>query len=122
VSDSDIATAEDLIALTFDPIPDAKAPSRDDWMRWAQDDHQTLTVAMATLRHSNTELAEIVGKQGQFETWGAMLDSLFEMEKAHGAVVEEIERIKTRLLIAIHQAYPDAAALSEKASDDQVVH
>ena len=38
-----------------------------------------------------------------------MLDSLMEMEKAHGAIVKEVERIYARVLIAMHQAFPDEA-------------
>jgi hypothetical protein len=115
MSDSDIATAEDLIALTFDPIPDAKAPTRDDWMRWAEDDHQTLTVAMSTLRFGNTHLAEILGKRGTPEVWAGMLDSLAEIEKAHRAIAEEVERIYLRVLVAMHQAFPDEALAEDRS-------
>ena len=116
------ATAQDYIAQTFEGAPDAKAPSRDDWMRRAKADHRTLTKAMSTLRYSSPAFAEIIKEDGQFEIWGAVLDSLIEMKELHSDLIGRLETLSTRLLIAIHQAYPDAAALWEGASDDQIVH
>ena len=49
-------------------------------------------------------------------------DSLIEMNESHSALIGRLETLQTRLLVAIHQAYPDIAALSEGASDDQVMH
>ena len=64
---SEIATAQDYIALNFEGVPDVKAPSRADWMGQAKDDHKTLTKAMSLLQYSSAELAEIIKEDGQFE-------------------------------------------------------
>jgi hypothetical protein len=88
---SKTATAEDYIALTFEGVPDAEAPSRDDWMRRTKDDHRTLTKAMSTLRYSSAELAEIIRKEGQFEVFGALMDSLIEMNESHSALIGRLD-------------------------------
>ena len=103
------ATAKDYIALTFEGVPDAEVPDRDKWMRTAEKDYSMLVEGIGSLRHSNTELAEIIGEDGQFEVWGGLLDSLIEMKRAHTELVSDLGTIQARILVAIHQAYPLAA-------------
>ena len=108
---SEIATAQDYIALNFEGVPDVKAPSRADWMGQAKDDHKTLTKAMSLLQYSSAELSEIIRKGDGLEEFGALMDSLLEMQESHSALIGRLETLGTRLLIALHQAYPDASRI-----------
>ena len=52
-------------------------------MRQAEADYKTLTKAMSLLPYSSAELAELIRQDGQFEVFGAFMDSLVEMNSSH---------------------------------------
>ena len=106
---SEKATGENYLAATFEGVPDVKAPSRTDWMKQAKDDHKTLTKAMSLLQYSSAELGEIIRKKDEFEEFGALMNSLLGMQESHSDLIGRLETLQTRLLVAIHQAYPDQA-------------
>ena len=110
------ATAEDYINASFEGVQGAGAPDRDEWMRTAEEDYNRVAEGIAILRHSSKELAKIVGESGQFEVWGALLDYLINMKQEHRGTADNLETITTRLLVAIHQAYP------QEATGNLVVH
>jgi len=62
--------AADYINASFEGVQDAKVPDRDEWMRKAKDDYNRVIEGISILRHSNKELAKIVGEPGQLEVWG----------------------------------------------------
>ncbi len=103
------ATVENYIEVTFDGVLDAEVPDRDGWMRTAEADYDRMVEGIDSLRYSNTELAKIIGEQGQSEVWGALLDSLLEMDRAHRELVDDLDTIQGRILAAFHQAYPQEA-------------
>ncbi len=104
-----LATPEDLLAMTFEPMPGVEIPSRKLWIEHAEHNHVSLALGLGTLRFSNTELAKIIRDYEDQDHLVKLYESLEEIEKFHECILKDLDIIKTRLLVAMHQAFPDEA-------------
>ena len=101
-----LATAEDYLAASFEAVPDLKLPTWDEWDEWARGEFPDIVLGCATLRFSNTELAEVVRKMGGVQgIAGELYEALNGMEESHRGVADYLKMIQARLLVAMTQAY-----------------
>ena len=105
-----LATAEDYLAAKFDAITDAEIPTWDDWEKQVELEFPFIVLGCASLRFSNQELAENVRKMGGVQQAGKLFKDLVEVEQRHRAIVDHLEAINARLLVAMVQAGADEAA------------
>ena len=109
-----LATAEDYLATTFEAVPDVELPKWDDWDKWARGEFPDIVLGCATLRFSNTELAEVVRKTGGVQGIAdKLLEALNGMEESHRGIADELATIQARLLVAMMQAYRDEVGLAQ---------
>ncbi len=100
-----LATAEDYLATTFEAVPDVKLPKWDDWEEWGHREFPDVVLGVATLRFSNTELAEVVRKMGGVQgIAGKLYEVLHDIEESHRGIADELAVIQARLLVAMTQA------------------
>ncbi len=103
-----LATAEDYLAATFEAVPDVKLPKWDDWEEWGHREFPDVVLGVATLRFSNTELAEVVRKMGGVQgIAGKLYEVLHDIEESHRGIADELAVIQARLLVAMTQAHRD---------------
>ncbi len=101
------ATTGDLRTLTFEAMSDVKIPGHEQWMERAKNNRVTLAIGWGTLRCSNTEFAQTIRDHEAECDWCDLYDSLMEIEGFYKAVLEDIDAMKARLMIAMCQAFPD---------------
>ena len=101
-----LATAEDYLATSFEAVHDLKLPTWDEWDEWMRGEFPDVVLGCATLRFSNTELAEVVRKMGGVQgIAGELYEALNSMEESHRGVADYLKMIQARLLVAMTQAY-----------------
>ena len=107
-----LATAQDYLAASFEAVPDVKLPKWDEWEEWGHREFPDVVLGVATLRFSNTELAEVVRKMGGVQgIAGELYEALNGMEESHRGVADYLKMIQARLLVAMTQAYRDEVGL-----------
>ncbi len=107
-----LATAEDYLATTFEAVSDVKLPKWDDWDERSHREFPDVVLGVATLRFSNTELAEAVRKMGDVKGGaGKLYEVLQGIEESHRAIADVLSSIGARLLVAMTQDYRDEVGL-----------
>ncbi len=107
VDTSEVATAEDLRAFTFEAMSDVKIPDAKAWMERAATHRQVLGIGWGTLRCSSAELAQIMRDHEADCDWCDLYESLTGIEGFYKAVLEDIGVMTARLMVAMCQAFPD---------------
>ncbi len=104
-----LATMEDYLSMSFKAMSesDTKVPSHAQWMEQAESDYKNLVLGLASLRKSSQEFVEIIKNHDCENDWQDLYDCLDNTKKFHEMVLEDVDVIMSRLLVALCQASPE---------------
>ena len=79
-------------------------------MEQAESDYKNLALGLASLRKSSQEFVEIIKNHDCEIDWQDLYDCLHGSKEFHEMVLQDIDVIMSRLLVALCQACPECSA------------